>query len=101
MITACMPLSRTDSPRVQLADRRPRLVPRLARNDAGRLDVDAAAFGRLDCAPAVERIAERIDHAAKQSLAYRHVHDRSGALDGLPFLDLAVVAEDHDADIVG
>ena len=50
---------------------------------------------------AVERIAERIDHAAEQALAHRHVHDRAGALDGLALLDLAVVAEDHDADVVG
>src|SRR3954464_2140076 len=74
---------------------------RLARNDAGRLDVDAAALLGLDRTLAVERIAERIDHAAEQTLADRHVHDRARALDGLAFLDLAVVAEDHDADVVG
>ncbi len=54
----------------------------------------------LDRALAVDRIAERVDHAAEQALADRHVDDRAGALDGLAFLDLAVVAEDHDADIV-
>ena len=74
---------------------------RLARNDAGRLHVDAHALVGLDRALAVDRIAERIDHAAEQALADRHVHDRAGALDGLAFLDLAVVAEDHDADVVG
>ena len=78
-----------------------RLVHRLARNDAGRLHVDAAAFGRDDRALAVDRVAERIDDAAEQALADRHVHDRAGALDGVAFLDVAVVAEDHDADIVG
>src|SRR5712691_11624461 len=77
-----------------------RLVHRLARDDAGRLDVDAAALARLDRAAAVERIAERVDHAAEQALADRHVYDGAGALDGLAFLDLAVVAEDHDADVV-
>ena len=56
---------------------RHRLVHRLARNDAGRLDVDAAALGRLDRALAVDRIAERVDHAAEQALADRHVHDRA------------------------
>jgi hypothetical protein len=30
-----------------------------------------------------------------------HVHDGVGALDGVAFLDVAVGAEDHDADIVG
>src|SRR5207244_7230721 len=33
-------------------------------------------------------------------LADRHIHDGARALDGLAFLDLAVLAEDHDADIV-
>src|SRR5207248_806938 len=80
---------------------RHRLVHRLARDDARRLDVDALAFGRLDRAFAVERVAERVDHAAEQTLADRHVHDCAGALDGLAFLDLTVIAEDHDADIVG
>ena len=80
---------------------RHRLMHRLARNDAGRLHVDALALLRGDRALAVDRIAERIDHAAEHLLADRHVHDRARALDGLAFLDLAVVAEDHDADIVG
>ena len=73
---------------------------RLARNDARRLDVDAAALVGLDRALAVDRIAERVDHAAEQALADRHVDDGARALDGLAFLDLAVVAEDHDADVV-
>ena len=65
-----------------------RLMHRLARNDAGRLDVDAAAFGDVrSVALAVDRIAQRIDHAAEQALADRHVHDGAGALDGVAFLD--------------
>ena len=55
----------------------------------------------LDRALAVDRIAERIDHAAEQALAHRRIDDGAGALDGLAFLDLAVGAEDHDADVVG
>ena len=46
-------------------------------------------------------IAQRIDDAAQQSLADRKVHDGAGALDRVAFLDRAVVAEDHHADIVG
>src|SRR5262249_41460907 len=83
----------------RLQARRRRLVHRLARDDAGRLDVDAAALA-LDRALVVDRVAERVDHAAEQALADRHVDDRAGALDRLAFLDLAVVAEDHDADVV-
>ncbi len=74
---------------------------RLARDDAGRLDLDALALVVLDRALAVDRIAEGVDHAAEQALADRHVDDGAGALDGVAFLDLGVRAEDHDADIVG
>ena len=49
---------------------------------------------------AVDRIAERVDDAAEQALADRHVDDRAGALDRLAFLDLAVGAENDDADVV-
>src|SRR3984893_9219287 len=80
---------------------RHRFVDRFAWNDAGRLDVNPLAFRRLDRALAVDRIAERIDHAAEQALADRGIDDGAGALDGLGVLALAVCAEDHDADVVG
>ena len=80
---------------------RHRLVHRLARDDAGRLDVDAGALVGDDRALAVDRIAERVDDAAEQALADRHFDDRAGALDRLAFLDLAVLAENDDADVVG
>ena len=54
----------------------------------------------LDRPLAVDRFAERVDDAAEQALADRHLDDGARALDGLAFLDLAVGAEDHDADIV-
>ena len=59
-----------------------RLVHRLARDDARRLDFDAAALVGLDRALAVDRIAEPVDDAAEQALADGNVDDRAGALDG-------------------
>src|SRR6185436_559718 len=84
----------------RLQARRHRLMHGLPRDDAGRLDVDAHPFLGLDRALAVDRIAERVDDAAEQALADRNVDDGARALDGLAFLDLAVVAKDHDADVV-
>src|SRR3546814_236543 len=75
-------------------------VDRGARDDAWRLHFDAHALFGLDRALAVDRIAEAIDDAAEQTLADGNVDDRSGALNGVAFLDLGVAAEDHDADIV-
>src|SRR5262249_33436850 len=77
-----------------------RLLSLAARDDAWRLDLDQATLGGLDRALAVDRVAERVDHAPQQALAHRHIDDRAGALDGVAFPDAHVVAEDHDADIV-
>src|SRR5688572_26042054 len=73
---------------------------RLPRDDAGGLDVDAAALARLDRALAVDRIAEAVDDPAEKAHADRHVDDSAGALHRVAFLDLAVGTEDDDADIV-
>ena len=85
----------------RLETRLDRLVNRFPRDDAGRLDLDAAALGRLDRALAVDRIAKRVDDAAEQALADRHVDDGAGALGGRAFGDAGVRAEDDDADIIG
>jgi hypothetical protein len=52
-----------------------------------------------DRALAVDRLAERVDHAADHRLADRHRHDAAGALDLVAFLDLGVLAEQHGADL--
>ena len=84
----------------RLEPRRHRLVHRFARNDAGRLHVHARPRVGFDRPPAVDRIAQRVNDAAEQALADRNLDDGARALDGLAFLDLAVAAEDDDADIV-
>ncbi len=73
---------------------------RLARDDARRLHFHAAAGDIHERTLAVNRIAERVDHAAEQTLANRHVNDGAGTLDGVAFLDTTIFTEDHDADIV-
>jgi len=78
-----------------------RLVHRLARDDARRLDLDLATFGRFDLAFTVDRVAQGIDHTTEQAFADRHVHDGAGPLDRVALFDAAVVAEDHDTDVVG
>src|SRR5205085_6648863 len=77
-----------------------RLVHGLARDDARRLHFHAAALGGLDRALAVDGIAEAVDDAPEQALADGDIDDGAGTADGVAFLDRAVVAEDHGADIV-
>src|SRR5690606_26214602 len=69
-------------------------------NDARRLDVDAATLGELDRALAVDRLAQRVDDAAQQALADRHVHDLAQTADLVALGDFIVLAEDHGADVV-
>src|SRR5690606_37340480 len=77
-----------------------RLMHAFARDDAGRFHVNAAALVSLDRALAVDRLAQRVDDAAEQTLADRDVHDLAKPLDRVAFLEAAVLAEDDDADVV-
>src|ERR1700694_854730 len=70
----------------RLESRRHRLVHRFARDDAGRLDVDAGALIGLDRALAVDRLAERVDDAAQEAPAHRHLDDGGGAVGGVGLL---------------
>ena len=85
----------------RLETRLHRFVHRLARDDPRRLHIDAAALGRVDRPLAVDRVAEAIHDSAKQRVTDRHVHDRARAGNRVALADRAVLAEDHDADIVG
>src|SRR5216684_4024629 len=62
---------------------------------------DQFALATADRDQGIDRLAERIDDPAEQTLADGSIDDGAGALDGLAFLDLAVGAENHDADVVG
>ena len=53
----------------------------------GRLQLERAALVGLDLARAVDRVAERVDHAAEVGVADRHREDLAGALDLLALLD--------------
>ena len=71
-----------------------------ARHDAWCFDINNPALGRFDRAFAINRIAQRINHPAQQALANRHIDNRFGPLNRVAFFDVAVIAEDHHADII-
>jgi hypothetical protein len=77
-----------------------RLVHALPLHDAGRLDLQAARLGRVDGTLAVERLTERVHHAAEQRLAHRNGRDLLGAANAVAFADRAEVTHDGDADVV-
>src|SRR5208282_6511110 len=56
-------------------------------------------FGVLDRAFAVQRLAQRADDAAEETVTDRHGQDLAGAADLLALLDLVELAEDDDADL--
>ena len=76
-----------------------RLLHRLALHHARRLQLQGPPLGRLDRALAVQRLAERADHAAEVGVADRDREHLAGPLDPLALLDLAEVTEDDHADL--
>ena len=77
-----------------------RLVHRFAPHHAGRDLLDDVALGGGDRALAVDRLAQRIDHAAKKFGADRHIKNTPGRLDGVAFLDVLVGTQHHRANRV-
>src|SRR5258708_8887730 len=77
-----------------------RLFHRRAVDDARRDFFDRVELIAEDWPAIVDRLAERVDHAADHGVAYRHRHDALGALDYVAFFDLVVVAEQHRANLV-
>ena len=77
-----------------------RLLHRAPVDHARRVALDRPELLGGDRPLAVDRLPERVHDAADQRLADRHLGDAVGALDGVAFLDLRVVAEEHRADVV-
>src|SRR5690606_34079240 len=77
-----------------------RLVHRLALHDARRLQLESADALGLDGAESVDRVAERVDHAAEVAIADRNREDLTRAGDFLTRLDTGELAEDDDTDLV-
>ena len=74
-----------------------RLLHRLAVHDAGGDRLDRVARGGRDRALPVDRLAERVHHAADEGVSHGHGHDPPGALDGVALADLVRLAEQHRA----
>src|SRR3712207_178890 len=76
-----------------------RLLHRLTLHHGGRLQLEGAAAGGLDRAGAVDRVAQRVDHAAEVTVAHGDGEHLAGAANLLALLDAGEVTEDHDADL--
>ena len=76
-----------------------RLLHRLPLHHGRRLGLEQPELGVLDRALAVQRLAQRPDHAAEEAVADRHGQHLAGALDLLALLDLVELAEDDHADL--
>ena len=76
-----------------------RLLDVLALHDAGRLQFERASLVGRDLAQAVDRGAERVDHAAQVTVTDRHGEHLTGPLDRLALFDLRGVTQDHHADV--
>ena len=77
-----------------------RRIHRLAGNDVGRDALYRARGAGVDRAFAVQRLTQRVDHAADQGVAHRHRHDAAGGTNQIAFFDFGVLTQDDDTDAV-
>ena len=77
-----------------------RLLDRLPLGHAGGVGLDQPALGGDDRPAAVQRVAQRVDHAAEHGVADRHGEQPAGAADLVALVDREEVAEDDHADRV-
>ena len=75
-------------------------VDRLACDHTGRDHLYGAGLLGFDGSLAVDRLPERVDDAADQLLAHRHLDDPARGADLVAFLDVLVRAHDHGPDHV-
>ena len=76
------------------------LMHGLAVDNARSLELNGARTLGLDLTLAVQRHTQRIHHAAKQGLAGGNLHQTTGGLHRVVFLDCCDVTEQHGADFV-
>ena len=77
-----------------------RFLDRLAADDPRGLCFDPPLLGGLDRSLAVDRLAERIDHAPEQRFADRDLGDTAGALDLVALANRLRIAEQRRTDII-
>ena len=75
-----------------------RLVDRLPPGDARRDRLERPGLVGHDRPLLVDRLAQRVDHAADHRLADRHAEQRAGRRDRVSLFDPGVIAQDHHAD---
>ena len=75
------------------------LIHRLAVNDTRGRGLHRIVVLRRDLTGIVYGLAQRVDHAAQKALAHRRARHLSGAAHHTALHDLAVVSEDHAADL--
>ena len=71
---------------------------RLTCIDARGHDFDTGRKGRLNRTLAIDRLANRVHHAANEFRADGHFENAARRLDGVAFGDVLVLAQDHRAD---
>src|SRR3984885_4971566 len=77
-----------------------RLAYGLTIDDAGSEPLEWIALRGPNGTFVINRIAERVHDAANHSIAHRHGHDFSGALNGVALFDFGVIAQEHGSDLI-
>ncbi len=74
-------------------------MDRLALGHAGRLEFQCTGGFGLDFAEVVDGLAQGVNHAAEEGVAYRYGQNLTRTVDFLAFFDSGEVTEDDDTDL--